>query len=178
MKILRTITDEDIFPEGILKTFDKPEKYEDRVAVKIVIFNNENKIALAGTRYRLLPGGGVEAGETLVDAVLRESREEVGCDLKNLEEFAVTGEFKKKRGYQVTHFFSGEVSGRIGKPETTQEDEQGGLPLMRRSNYLKNKWKQFPIKAIILVSTYARILMHSKHFRSNKKAGRKNGLRR
>jgi 8-oxo-dGTP pyrophosphatase MutT (NUDIX family) len=51
-----------------------------------VIIINEGKILLLhrhkyGRRYYLVPGGGVEAGESIEDAAVREAREETGLDV-------------------------------------------------------------------------------------------------
>lgn len=68
MKKLLTLTDEDIFSSEILETFEKPDAYENRVAVKVLIFNDD-EIALVGTTgFLFLPGGAVEEGETLEEA--------------------------------------------------------------------------------------------------------------
>lgn len=123
MKKLLTISDKDIFPDAVI-----PENitYEFRLAAKIILFDKENKLALVGTRYQLLPGGGVEEGESLKEAAVREALEEVGCDIEVGKEIAVTEEFRvKKSGRQETHFFLANVVGEKGEPQTTQEDEQG-----------------------------------------------------
>jgi len=123
MKKLLSISDKDIFPNfqdsgNILPDF--------RLAVKIILFDNEGKLALLGTKYRLLPGGGVEDGESLEEAVKREVLEEVGCLVEIEKEFAVTEESRAKRnGRQETHFFLAKVIGEKGFPQTKQEDEQG-----------------------------------------------------
>jgi len=123
MEKLLVLKDRDIFPGA--KTSDH-SSYEFRLAVKVIVFDKEDKIALVGTKYRLLPGGGVEEGESLTDAIYREILEEVGCHIEIEKEFAVTEEFRDKiKRRQETHFFIAAVIGEKGKPLTTQEDEQG-----------------------------------------------------
>lgn len=128
MKLLITIKDEDIFPKDyVLNAEDDSLMAEERIAVKFLIFDNENKLALVGTKNRLLPGGGVENNESLVEAVKRECLEEVGCDVEVIEEIGFSEEWRnhKKRRHQINHCFIGKVIGEKGIPETIQEDELG-----------------------------------------------------
>ena len=57
---------------------------EPRIRVSAIL-RRENRILLVrqekpGREYWLLPGGGVNAGESLVDALFREISEEIGID--------------------------------------------------------------------------------------------------
>lgn len=119
---LLTLREKDIFSDGI---DDVGVEYIDRQAVKMVIVDNEGQIALVGRLGRLLPGGGVEKGETLVEAVKRECLEEVGCEIVELKEMATTEEYRSKiKIKQTTHFFTAKLEGEKNRPQTTQEDEQ------------------------------------------------------
>jgi 8-oxo-dGTP pyrophosphatase MutT (NUDIX family) len=64
MKPLITLRDEDIFPNNYFHGKNTWESAE-RVAVRCIVEDEEGNIALCGTYYRLLPGGGVEQNETL-----------------------------------------------------------------------------------------------------------------
>ncbi|MCX6755514.1 MAG: NUDIX hydrolase [Candidatus Nomurabacteria bacterium] len=123
MKLLLVIKDKDIFPNEVSK---EDVVYKIRSAVKAIVKDSHGKIALVGTKYRLLPGGGVEEGETFVNAVKRECREEVGCNIEIDKEIGFTEEYRAQiERHQQTHFFLAHVVGEKGKPETTQNDEQG-----------------------------------------------------
>ena len=120
---LLIIRDEDIF--GITSEIADSE-YDIRTTVKVILFDNENKVALVGTKYRLLPGGGVEEDETLEDAAARECMEEVGCHVVVEGGVGMIEEYRAKvMRHQVTHCFVARVVGDKGIPTTTQADEQG-----------------------------------------------------
>jgi 8-oxo-dGTP pyrophosphatase MutT (NUDIX family) len=119
---LLTLTDKDIFKNDVEQT----QSYKSRLAVKIVVFDQNKKIALVGKKYRLLPGGGVEVGETLIDAAKRECLEELGCDIEIFKEIGATEDFRHKTNrHQETHFLLAQIIGPKGIPTTTQDDEQG-----------------------------------------------------
>jgi len=82
--------------------------------VGALIVNNEGKILLAKShkwfdKYTL-PGGHIEVGESMVDAVRREVREEVGLDVEVVEmlliqEAIFAPEFYKKKHFIFIDFY-------------------------------------------------------------------------
>ncbi len=124
MKHLIHLTDKDIFPAEMV-TGDMSRLDIHRQAVKVMLFDDDGKIALVGTLGRLMPGGGVEEGESLEDAVKRECMEEVGCRIVLGDTIGYATDFRERRGTQTTHFFVARLVGDKGVPTTTQEDEQG-----------------------------------------------------
>ncbi|MCX7772750.1 MAG: NUDIX domain-containing protein [Clostridia bacterium] len=67
--------------------------YIERPSVYALIFNEEGEIALTYVRERdkyFLPGGGIEAGETHEQCVIRECLEEIGQRVRVLNHFCNT----------------------------------------------------------------------------------------
>ncbi len=123
MKPLLVIREEEIFPNT--EPYEVDDSWEDRVTVKMIVFDNDNNIALYGIRYLLLPGGGVEEGETMEEAVKRECLEEIGCKVEVIKEIGFTREFRlKTKRKQETHCFVTKVIGDKGEPHSEQEDER------------------------------------------------------
>ena len=65
--------------------------YTDRPTVKVVIHHDDKILIL---NNGLLPGGGVDAGETLQDAIGRELQEELGAVVNNIEEIGLVEQFR------------------------------------------------------------------------------------
>ncbi len=123
MQPLIIIKDKDIYPNEIVK---EDAVYKTRIAVKAVVIDSDGKVALVGKTNMLLPGGGVEEGETITEAVKRECIEEMGCGIEIKKEIGFTEDYRIRiERRQQTHFFLAHVVGEKGDPQTTQDDEQG-----------------------------------------------------
>ena len=115
MNIITTIRDEDFG----LKFSDVPAPQERR-ASRAVVFDNEKKIALLSVtkkHFHKLPGGGIEEGENIEEALRRESSEEIGCAIENIRELGIVEEFRGKFSlHQISYSFIADLSGEKGVP--------------------------------------------------------------
>src|SRR3989441_6292432 len=103
--------------------------------VGALIVNNQGKILLAKShkwfnRYTL-PGGHIEVGETMVDAVKREVKEEVGLDVEVvnmllIQEAIFAPEFYKKKHFIFIDFYC------------KSKDEQDKLDQKEIQNYSRD----------------------------------------
>lgn len=75
--------------------------------------------------YWILPGGGLEKGETLKECCAREISEETGCLVEPIEEFLIINEYYKEYRY-ISHFFVCKAVGE-GKQELTPTEKMLGL---------------------------------------------------
>ncbi len=74
--------------------------YIDRPTVKVVIHHDDKILIL---NNGLLPGGGVEEGETISDSIKRELQEEIGAIVSNVKEIGLVEQFRSflKKRYLV-----------------------------------------------------------------------------
>lgn len=104
--------------------------YEERVTGKAIILDAEKNIALVGNtvnEYYLLPGGGIELGENIIDGIIRECKEETGYIVEALEIVGVTEDFRArdKRHYTNYCYIMRLIS--KGKTEHTKSEEKNGM---------------------------------------------------
>lgn len=115
MKTLEVIRDDDF-------GFDvpAPAAYHERVSARAIVSDTDGKIALfysALKGFHKLPGGGVEEGESIESALVREVMEEIGCRIEDAREFGIVEEYRNKIGlHQVSHCFTAKLAGEKGMP--------------------------------------------------------------
>ena len=123
MKQLGTIREEDIFSRNEVIEI----AYEDRRAVKAIIVDADGNIAMVGktkSGYRLLPGGGVESGESDAAAITRECLEEIGCLVVVEQAIGEVEDYRARDArHQTTACYLGRVVGAKGVPRSQQTDE-------------------------------------------------------
>jgi ADP-ribose pyrophosphatase YjhB (NUDIX family) len=128
MKLIKEIRGRDI---GINEEerFDNP--YLLRKASRAIVFNNNNEIAFqfaSKHKYYKLPGGGIEKGETIEEALKREVLEESGCKIDITDEIGIIIEYRNRFDtLQISYCFLAKVVGEIGNPEYEEMEIDEGL---------------------------------------------------
>ncbi|MDF2484005.1 MAG: ADP-ribose pyrophosphatase [Herbinix sp.] len=124
MKLIRTITDQDFLASNLMS------EAKPRDTVRTLLFNEEGKIAVMHvSRYQLysFPGGGVESGESLEEALKREILEETGCCCEIIQEL---GYIKENRGLldytQQSYYYVTQKLGEAQKPILTITEVNNG----------------------------------------------------
>ena len=93
------------------------ESDRPRVRVAAAILDERGRVVLVrhrfgSVRYHLLPGGGVEKGEALAEALIREVREETGLDVEVGEPLFVSDTIDPAGGRHVINItFSARITG-------------------------------------------------------------------
>jgi len=129
MKLLLEITDKDV-NNGSIERFDKP--YILRKAARAIVINDKNEIAfqfVSKHNYHKLPGGGVKKGETILQALKREVKEEAGCkDIEIINEVGMIIEYRNKIDIlQISYCYLAKPLGKIFKPEYDKEELKNGF---------------------------------------------------
>ena len=84
--------------------------------VRVIIENDEKKLLMVKQEHPertvwMVPGGGIEEGETAAEAVVREMKEETGLDVTVGPMIFHIEEVSEKRGQRFVNFFMASVSG-------------------------------------------------------------------
>lgn len=132
MKKLGTFTQKDVFP--VKEDIKEKINFEDRITGKAIIFDDENNIALVGNRvnsFYLLPGGGVDDGESVENGVIRECLEEVGCKVELKEAIGIIDDYRNRdKKHCINYCYSAKIIGKKGQLTLTEEEEKNGLHVM------------------------------------------------
>ena len=90
-----------------------------------------------------MPGGGVEDGEDFIQAIVREAKEEIGCNLKNIEQLGSFESFcnKSKRRFENI-IFRADLDGEKGEPMPAEDYEQGLVVVWKTMSDLKQQLEE------------------------------------
>ncbi len=125
-------------------TEDEIAKYPVRNAARAILCDKEGNIGILNVTkrgYHKLPGGGIEEGENVLDALKRECKEELGCDVEALGEVGQIIEYRKIFELTQNSFcYLANLVGEKGTPSLTQEEVESGFVV---------QW--FPVKKVMSV---------------------------
>lgn len=127
MKEVFEISDSDIGLE-----IKNEVKYSSRSAARAVLKKGDKVALLHVSKYNYykLPGGGINNGETIQEALKRELKEEAGCTFKLLNEIITIVERRSHIGLiQTSYCFLAEVT-EEGDPEFTPKEIKNGFKLI------------------------------------------------
>lgn len=126
MKTLLVLRDKDV-------GFDTPEPatYEVRTAARAVVFDKDENVALLYSTvhdYHKLPGGGVEEGEELLQALEREVKEEIGCRIENISGLGSIEEYRMRIAlHQWSHCYIAHQVGEKGASQFVGDELEEGF---------------------------------------------------
>ena len=106
------------------------EKYtKTRVGCRGIVVENDKMLISheLNSEFYLIPGGGIEDGETLEECCVREVLEETGYKVAPLRHFLTINEYYEEYKY-VSHYFVCKVVGRGEVRLTDAETERGLVP--------------------------------------------------
>lgn len=129
MRTLRIFTQKDIFPE---KKDDKEKiNFEDRVTGKAIVFDDDNNVALVGTKvnsFYLLPGGGIDQGESIEVGIIRECLEEIGCNVELKIPIGTIDDYRNRdRKHCINYCYTAKLIGHKGELTLTEDEKKNGL---------------------------------------------------
>lgn len=109
-------------------------QFSVRNTARAVIFDKDNNIALMWVSKRKLhklPGGGIDDGETVEEALIRECREEAGVNVTVLTKLGTVKEIKKgDNKVQNSYCYIAQVFGEKSSPQLTESEKEQGFEVL------------------------------------------------
>ncbi len=130
-----------------------------RQTARAIVKDGQSKYAIMyyeKFNFHSLPGGGIEVGEGVVDALERELKEELGVVCGTIRELGIVMENRAGHDFtQKNHYFAVEAA-EIGEPHPTEKE---------KANQAKIKWCSFD-ELYALVSTAEHKLSQRKYIKA------------
>jgi 8-oxo-dGTP diphosphatase len=115
-------------------SIDERPSYYVRHAARAVIADDDGNIALIYAKqrnYYKLPGGGIEEGEDIHEALRREIMEEIGCNATIGDELGTVEEWRDfQEMHQISHCFVAQIVGSKGAPAFTESEAEEGFEVV------------------------------------------------
>lgn len=103
-----------------------------RCAARAVLYNAAGQVAVmyfTTTGSYKLPGGGIDEGENILDALHREIREETGYEITNIKELGEVEEYRYFCGmHQLSYCYTATTDNFVGT-ELTEKEQNAGMEL-------------------------------------------------
>lgn len=123
MKFIKKIQFEDI---------ESDVDYRLREAVRAIVLKGQKMALLyvSNENYHKLPGGGIEKGENLEEALDREILEEVGVTIEKIKELGRIEECREQHKLkQISYCYTAKVKEDKGELSLTDEEKEEGFEL-------------------------------------------------
>ena len=105
-------------------------EYQLRKSARAILRNENGEIAtqyLSTYTFHKLPGGGIDLGESVEEALRREVREEVGCNCQIDQPIGIVIEYRNKYGLlHISYCYSAFVDGGVSTPDLEEGEIEGG----------------------------------------------------
>jgi len=117
MKLLAEISERTL---GVGVSEQLGTEYTLRKSARVILLNATGEMAvqyLATYNFHKLPGGGIEQGEKIAEALKREVSEEVGAQCAIVRELGIVIEYRERyKLVQISYGYVATVVGEIGEP--------------------------------------------------------------